>query len=271
MKLIFGILIFYSLTFAKNGKDTDVKHMIVLFNGKTIVGYVDSLDVANVYYRLSDSLEPLKLSTWKVYYIYNDFNRVFYYSLSFKENMQRVSNRPGKLFTIDGDTIQYQSILANDDFFKPQFLITTAPDKSIYYSMLDVEKVVTDYSVLEYSVERGAAYSSYLFGLAFLIDFRIKDFLPQLKFFGMNKTGVTYESFVTLIPGATISSLIWDLWKDKRSFYFTPIFEQKKFGRNMYIGSLKHVLQTVSDNIIFRLEKTKIGGKVIRVIRKKIS
>ena len=39
----------------------------------------------------------------------------------------------------------------------------------------------------------------------------------------------------------------------------------------MYIGSLKHVLQTISDNIIFRLEKTKIGGKVIQVIRKKIS
>ena len=133
MKLIFGILIFYSLTFAKNGKDTDVKHMIVLFNCKTIVGYVDSLDVANVYYRLSSSLEPLKLSTWKVYYIYNDFNRVFYYSLSFKENMQRVSNRPGKLFTIDGDTIQYQSILANDDFFKPQFLITFCMTLFIFF------------------------------------------------------------------------------------------------------------------------------------------
>ena len=89
MKLIFGILIFYSLTFANNGKDTDVKHMIVLFNGKTIVGYVDSLDVANVYYRLSD-FEPLKLS-WKVYYIYNDFNRVFYYSLSFKETCKELA------------------------------------------------------------------------------------------------------------------------------------------------------------------------------------
>ena len=271
MKLIFGILIFCSLSFAKTDEDTDVKHMIVLFNGKTIVGYVDSLDVANVYYRLADSLEPLKLPTWKIYYIYNDFNRVFHYSLSFEENRRRISNRPGTVYTIAGDTIPYQSILANDNFFKPEFLVTTSPEKSTYYSMLNIEKVVTDYSVLEYSIERGSAYSSYVFGLAFLIDLRIKDFLPQLKFFGLNKTGVTYESFVTLIPSATIASLIWDLWKDKRSFYFTPIYEEKKFGRNMYIGSLKHILQTISDNVIFRLEKTKFGGKVIRVIRQKIS
>ncbi len=271
MKLIFGILISCSLLFAKSDEDTDVKHMIVLFNGKTIVGYVDSLDVANVYYRLADSLEPLKLPTWKIYYIYNDFNRIFHYSLSFKENMRRISNRPGTVYTIEGDTIPYQSILTNDNFFKPEILVTTAPEKSTYYSMLNVEKVVTDYSVLEYSIERGSAYSSYVFGLALLIDLRIKDFLPQLKFFGLNKTGVTYESFVTLIPSATIGSLIWDLWKDKRSFYFTPIYEEKKFGRNMYIGSLKHILQTISDNIIFRLEKTKFGGKVVRVIRQKIS
>ncbi len=271
MKLIFAILIFCPLTFAENIEDTDVKHMIVLFNGKTIVGYVDSLDIANVYYRLADSYEPLKIPAWKVYYIYNDFNRIFHYSLSFKENMKRISNRPGTLYTIKGDTIPYQSILANDEFFKPEVLLSISPGKSTYHSMLDIEKVVTDYSILEYSIERGFAYSSYMFGLSLLIDLRIKDFLPQLKFFGLNKTGVTYESFVTLIPSATIASLVWDLWKDKRSFYFTPIFKNKKFGRNMYIGSLKHVLQTISDNVIFRLEKTKFGGKVIGAIRKKIS
>ena len=271
MKLIFGILIFYSLLFPKSETDTDVKHMIVLFNGNTIVGHVDSLDVANVYYRLADSLEPLKLPTWKIYYIYNDFNRVFHYSLSFKENMKRINNRPGTLFTIEGDTIPYKSVIANDNFFKPEILVSTSAEKSTYYSMLGIEKVVTDYSVLEYSIERGSAYSSYVFALALLLDLRIKDFLPQLKFFGLNKTGVTYESFVTLIPAATIGSLIWDLWKDKRSFYFTPVYEEKKFGRSMYIGSLKHILQTISDNVIFRIEKTEFGGKVIRLIRQKVS
>ena len=93
--------------------------------------------------------------------------------------------------------------------------------------MLDVERLLLIILYLNILLERGAAYSSYLFGLAFLIDFRIKDFLPQLKFFGNDKTGVTYESFVTLIPGATISSLIWDLWKDKRSFILLLFLSKK--------------------------------------------
>ena len=57
---MFAILIFCSLTFAENIEDKDVKHMIVLFNGKTIAGYVDSLEVArNKFPGVSNSLDAL--------------------------------------------------------------------------------------------------------------------------------------------------------------------------------------------------------------------
>ena len=80
--------------------------MIVLFSGKTITGYVDSINVAKVHYKLEDSLSPEIIPTWKVYYIYNDFDRIFHYSRSFDENMKRINNSSGLIHTINGDSIR---------------------------------------------------------------------------------------------------------------------------------------------------------------------
>ena len=248
--------------------DTDVKHMIVLFSGETITGYIDSINVSKVYYRPLDSLSSSTLSTWKVYYIYNDFDRVFHYSRSFNENVRRINNSSGIIHTINNDTIRYKSIEVNSDMLNPELFVTLSTNQSKFYPMLDIEKIVTDYSIMEFSVERGFRLSFTGFFLAFLLDRRIKDFLPKFEFLGLNTNGVTYESFVHLIPIATGISMFYDHFMDKRSFYFTPVFKKEKFGRNMYVFSLRHILDTVGENLIWRVEKTKLGGKVIRWIRR---
>ena len=44
------------------------------------------------------------------YYIYTDLNKVFHYSWSFNENIQRMENRTGTLYYIHGDSIKVSSI-----------------------------------------------------------------------------------------------------------------------------------------------------------------
>tara|TARA_Y100000590_G_scaffold31989_2_gene35361 strand:- start:604 stop:1419 length:816 start_codon:yes stop_codon:yes gene_type:complete len=271
MKQLLGIFLFCSFIFSKAEDDTDVKHMIVLFSGKTITGYVDSINVANIYYLPKDSLSQEIIPTWKVYYIYNDFDRVFHYSKSFEENMRRINNSSGIIQTISNDTIRYQSIQVNKDMINPEFFITLSSNESEFYPLLDVKKVVTDYSIMEYSVERGFRLSFTGFFLAFLLDRRLKDFMPKFEFIGLKKNGVTYESFVHLIPLATGIAMVYDYFMDKRTFYFTPVLNDEIFGRSMYVFSLRNILGTVEENIVWRIEKTSFGGKVVRWIRKKVS
>ena len=259
------------MLFSKVVDDTDVKHMIVLFSGKTITGYVDSINVAKVHYKLEDSLSPEIIPTWKVYYIYNDFDRIFHYSRSFDENMKRINNSSGLIHTINGDSIRYQSIEVNKDMINPELFVTLSSNQSEFYTLFDVKKIVTDYSIMEFSVERGFRLSFTGFFLAFLLDRRLKDFMPKFEFLGLNQNGVTYESFVHLIPLATGIAMFYDYFMDKRSFYFTPIFKDESFGRSMYVFSLRHILNTIEENLVWRVEQTRIGGKVFRWIRQKVS
>ena len=245
--------------------------MIVLFSGETISGYVDSINVAEVYFKLEDSLSQEIIPTWKVYYIYNDFDRVFHYSRSFDENMRRINNSSGIIHTINNDTIRYLSIQVNKDMINPELFVTLSSNLSEFYPLLDVKKIVTDYSIMEYSVERGFRLSFTGFFLAFLLDRRLKDFLPKFEFLGLNQSGVTYESFVHLIPMATLVAMFYDFFMDKRSFYFTPVLKDQTFGRNMYVFSLRHIFDTFEENMLWRVEKTALGGKVVRWIRRKVS
>ena len=76
--------------------DTDVSHVIIDHKGNSIVAIVDSIDLDNVYYKLKSNNEPGKMDINKVYYIYNDFDRIFHYDWSYYENLRRITNRTGK-------------------------------------------------------------------------------------------------------------------------------------------------------------------------------
>ena len=93
------------------------------------------------------------------------------------------------------------------------------------------------------------------------------DLLPNASFIGLYETGVTYKSISYIIPTSVLTSMIYDLWKQKQSFYFTPVYEEEIFGRNMYVFSLKHIAFTYAQRMKFRIKKTKFGNNVFRWFR----
>ena len=259
-----------------------MKHMIVGYKGTTTECFVDSIGYQYLYFIPKDSVDSDSIKLKDVYYIYNDFDRVFHYSWSFEENVRRMENRTGKLFTIKGDTLDFIDIQFNKDMIRPEIFVKTGLERSEFISMLDIEKVETDFSIMSYSVERGFYYSFYSFLLLATFDIarqwdkerraipqvwdQYNDLMPMLSIIGFNKkegTGVTYQSFTSLIPISVLISMVYDVFKEKNKFYFTPIYEEKEFGRNMYIFSLKQVVNTGIKSVVFKLEQTKFGNKVI--------
>ena len=282
MKHFGCIFIFIISLLWSNSSELDVKHMIVGYKGTTTECFVDSIGYQYLYFIPKDSVDSDSIKLKDVYYIYNDFDRVFHYSWSFEENVRRMENRTGKLFTIKGDTLDFIDIQFNKDMIRPEIFVKTGLERSEFISMLDIEKVETDFSIMSYSVERGFYYSFYSFLLLATFDIarqwdkerraipqvwdQYNDLMPMLSIIGFNKkegTGVTYQSFTSLIPISVLISMIYDVFKEKNKFYFTPIYEEKEFGRNMYIFSLKQVVNTGIKSVVFKLEKTKFGNKVI--------
>jgi len=285
MKRMESIFLFVISFTWSNTLETDVRHMIVKYNGETLVGSIDSIGLEFVHFVREDSVDTDSLYLRKIYYIYNEFARVFHTSWSFEQNLQKMTNRAGTLYTLNGDTIQFMDIQFNEDMINPELFIKTGVHKSQFIPLLQIEKIETDYSILEYSIERGFFYSFYTFLIGATLDIRFKwddsrrmtpqvwdqysDLLPRVGLVGINETGVTYESVTFLIPISVLSSMLYDIWRQKHAFYFTPVYEEKTFGRNMYVFSFKHIAFTYVQRMIFRIEKTKFGGKVIRWIRKK--
>ena len=282
MKHFGCIFIFIISLLWSNSPELDVKHMIVGYKGTTTECFVDSIGYQYLYFIPKDSVDSDSIKLKDVYYIYNDFDRVFHYSWSFEENVRRMENRTGKLFTIKGDTLDFIDIQFNKDMIRPEIFVKTGLERSEFISMLDIEKVETDFSIMSYSVERGFYYSFYSFLLLATFDIarqwdkerraipqvwdQYNDLMPMLSIIGFNKkegTGVTYQSFTSLIPISVLISMIYDVFKEKNKFYFTPIYEEKEFGRNMYIFSLKQVVNTGIKSVVFKLEQTKFGNKVI--------
>ena len=279
-----SIFLFIISVLWSNSQYTDVQHVIVKYNGKSIVGSVDSIGMEFVYFYSKDTGDSDSLYLRDVYYIYNDFNRVFHSSWSFEQNLQKMNNRTGTIYTLSGDTIIFLDIKFNNDMINPELFIKTGINQSEFIPLLHIEKIYTDYSILEYSIERGFFYPFYTFLIGATLDIRLKwdkdrrmipqvwdqynDLLPEASFIGLYETGVTYKTISYIIPISVLTSMIYDLWKQKNSFYFTPVYEEDKFGRNMYVFSLKHKASTYTQRMIFRIEKTKFGNNVFRWFRK---
>jgi len=287
MKQMASIFLFVILYAWSNEPETDVMHMLVNYNGETIIGSIDSVGQEFIRYIPRDSVDFDSVYVRDIYYVYNDFGRTFHYSWSFEQNINKMENRTGHLFTLSGDTLEFFNIKFNEDMIHPEVYINTGVNRTKLISLYQVEKIVTDYSILEYSIRKGFYYSFFSFLIAATIDVPLKwddsrrsapqiwdqfnDLLPKMSLVGMRETGVTYESVSFLIPISVLSSMVYDIWKNKNTFYFTPVWEEKKFGRNMYVFSFRHIAYTYTQRMIFRIEKTKFGGKVVGWIRKKVS
>jgi len=265
--------------------DTDVNHVIIDHKGNSIIAIIDSIDLDNVYFKDKNKKESEISDIDKVYFIYNDYDRIFHYDWSYYENLRRITNRTGQIITLDNDSIKFKDIEFSSNRIAPEILVHGVNDTSFYFPALDVYKIETDYSVLHYSVERGFWYSFSAFILSAAIDTRIKwnknrrfapqvwdqynDLLPALKIIGAKKTGVTYASVSYLIPISVLGSMLWDIYKDKRSFYFHPLEKNKPYPRTMYVFSPKHIVESFIQKTLVRVERSKIGKIVFSYIRKK--
>tara|TARA_B100001173_G_C15927261_1_gene521163 strand:- start:232 stop:1035 length:804 start_codon:yes stop_codon:yes gene_type:complete len=265
---------------SKNDQN-DVQHIIVKYNGESIVGYIDSIGYDLLYYTPKDSADTDSMHLRHVYYAYNNYKKIFHYSWSFMENIRMMVDRPATLFTSSGDTIQLNKVRFRPDMLQPEVFIQDTSYKSELISLFDIEKINTDYSIMEFSAKRGFFYSFYSFIFVTALSTVLKwegdniiqiwnqfdELLPRLSFVGLRDTGKAYESLSFVIPTSVLLSMIYDVWKNKNEFYFTPLMEEKKFERNMYVFSFKHITKTQLSRIVYKIEKTKFGNKLVGLFR----
>ena len=281
MKQFASIILFiYSCLWSKNDHN-DVQHIIVKYNGESIVGYIDSIGYDLLYYTPKDSADTDSMHLRHVYYAYNNYKKIFHYSWSFMENIRMMVDRPATLFTSSGDTIQLNKVRFRPDMLQPEVFIQDTSYKSELISLFDIEKINTDYSIMELSAKRGFFYSFYSFIFVTALSTVLKwegdniiqiwnqfdELLPRLSFVGLRDTGKAYESLSFVIPTSVLLSMIYDVWKNKNEFYFTPLMEEKKFERNMYVFSFKHITKTQLSRIVYKIESTNLGNKLVRLFR----
>ena len=286
MKRLLEIFIFFFAFAYADSSDTDVNHVIIDHKGNSIQAIIDSIDLDNVYYQNKLKKESEVIDIDKVYFIFNDFDRVYHYDWSYYENLRRITNRTGKIITLDNDSINFKNIEFSSNRISPEILVHGTNDTSFYMKSLEVYKIQTDYSVLHYAAERGFWYSFSAFILSAAIDTRLKwddsrrfspqvwdqynDLLPALKFLNLGPTGVTYASVSYLIPLSVLTSMLWDIYKDKRSFYFHPLEKDTPYPRTMYVFSPKHLVEAFVKRSLIRIERSKIGNYIFSKIRKRI-
>ena len=287
MKRLLVIFIFILTRGIADSLDTDVNHVIIDHKGNSIIALIDSIDLDRVYYKNKNSTKNSTMDIDKVYFIYNDYDRVYHYDWSYYENLRRIKNRTGEIITLKNDSISFKDIEFSSNRIFPEVLVHGTNDTSFYMPALDVYKIQTDYSIMQYAVERGFWYSFTTFILSAALDTRLKwdksrrfspqvwdqynDLLPALNIIGAKTTGVTYASVSYIIPISVVGSMLWDIWKDKRSFYFHPLEKNTPYPRTMYVFSPKHIVQSFVHKTLVRIERSKIGKFVFTKIRKKIN
>tara|TARA_B100001105_G_scaffold254055_1_gene248959 strand:+ start:864 stop:1727 length:864 start_codon:yes stop_codon:yes gene_type:complete len=285
MKRLLEIFILILTSLSADSLDTDVNHVIVDHKGNSIIAIIDSIDLDRVYYKIKNDSGKSAMDIDKVYFIYNDYDRIYHYDWSYYENLRRITNRAGQIITLDNDSILFKNIEFSTNRIFPEILVHGANDTSFYMPALDVYKIQTDYSVMHYAAERGFWYSFSSFILSAALETRLKwdkgrrlspqvwdqynDLLPALNIIGAKNTGVTYASVSYLIPLSVVGSMLWDIWKDKRSFYFHPLEKNKPYPRTMYVFSPKHIVESFIHKTMVRVERSKIGKYIFTYIRKK--
>ena len=287
MKRLLVIFIFILTRGIADSLDTDVNHVIIDHKGNSITALIDSIDLDRVYYKKKNSAENSTMDIDKVYFIYNDYDRIYHYDWSYYENLRRIKNRTGEIITLKNDSISFKDIDFSSNRIFPEVLVHGTNDTSYYMPALDVYKIQTDYSIMQYAVERGFWYSFTTFILSAALDTRLKwdksrrfspqvwdqynDLLPALNIIGAKTTGVTYASVSYIIPISVVGSMLWDIWKDKRSFYFHPLEKNKPYPRTMYVFSPKHIIESFVNKTLVRIERSKIGRFVFTKIRKRFN
>ena len=287
MKRLPEIFVLFITTLFAEKLDTDVNHVIVDHKGNSITALIDSIDLDKVYFINKNDNKQSQMDIDKVYFIFNDYDRIYHYDWSYYENLRRITNRTGKIITLDNDSIQFKNIEFSSNRIYPEVLVHGTNDTSFYMKSLDIYKIETDYSILHYAAERGFWYSFTSFILSAAIDTRLKwnknrrfapqvwdqynDLLPGINFLNLTPTGVTYASVSYIIPLSVLGAMLWDIYKDKKSFYFHPLEKDTPYPRTMYVFSPKHIVESFIQKTLVRIERSKIGNYIFSGIRKRMN
>lgn len=246
--------------------ETDVNHIIVYLNGETETVLIDSMNQDWIYYKTPQTETSKIVSTEKIYFIYNDFNRILYYGWHLRESLNRVEHKSGFLISVDNDTIPYRDIQFNRHMIKPEILVTAPNDTAFYVDFLDIHKLESDFSILSYSAKHGFVWSSALFLLSKGFS---QDFIPKLSVLNVDSTGSAYPWTSYMIPSAVYGTMIWDYYFKKNTLYFNPLYANKPFDRSMYIFSLTQIIKTKSQRYYRQFSQSKFGMKILSFIKDK--
>jgi len=247
-----------------------VNHIIVFYDGKAKVTYIDSLNENEVFCTNKDSTKTSYLLD-QIYFIYNDFGKMFYSSPSLQFRMDYIENYGGTLISVDKDTFQYKKIEFNRNMRNSMAYITTEADSFIAVPLLNIYRIDTDLAFMEQSVKRGfyTAISGFLLATTFQIigDYFDKrepessfgqkigvlssavwdqgnDILPKVSAAGLKENGVTYQSLTFLTPISTISWMAFDYFFEWKSNYFRPFTLSEPYPKQMKVINITTLIKS---------------------------
>lgn len=216
----------------------DVQHIVVFTDGATLITRLDSIATDSAYYTPPQPGARQVLDLEKIYYIYNDFGKVFYFSRSFRERLGRLEEQGGVFITFQGDTLSYDRIHFEPTLDNPRaFLYTTGREYPRIVPLLDCIIIRMDATVMENSVRKGVWSSLGLITLNTALQGLVnaKKMLPN--------TGPQYQSVTLLFPLANLGWMAYDLFTDQRTHYFRPRHQADRYPRNMYLFSIPYWLK----------------------------
>jgi len=245
----------------------DVSHVIVFTDGTTQIGLIDSMTIDSLYYENYDTQADQTISLKNVYFIYNDFQRIFYTSPSFHYRLDLLEERGGHLVTNSLDSLHYARVRFDRQMIRPVAYLYTETDSLIPVEFLSIHHIRSALSIMEASVRKGFYSSLGVFATATLFEILTGwidatkdmpfismdsflqlavttkneglDIAPKFTPVSINQTGTQYSSMNILIPLSTMGWMAYDLYFDKRTHYFVPDNRIERFPRSMYYFTLR--------------------------------
>lgn len=244
MKSIHCLLILL-FSLVSSGLSEEVQHVIVFFDGTSKVSLIDSVNLERIYYRDNDTGQQHSTEMKNIYYIYSDYNKVFYFSPSIYDHLDYAEERGGSLTTVREDTLEYDQISFNRNLKDPLVLLFLSNGGFKTVPLLDVHSIRVDATAIEHSVKKGARISGASFLVVMLYQLK-QSFSNYSKFTPkpLSKVnGEQFQSITFLIPLTIVGWMAYDIYFDKRTSYFRPLEREDRFPRDMFVFSVKRYIK----------------------------
>ncbi|MFH1853628.1 MAG: hypothetical protein ABIA75_14930 [Candidatus Neomarinimicrobiota bacterium] len=278
----------------------DVNDIVVFTDGNALIGLVTAITADSLAWQEAPGEPITKFALRKIYYVYDDFGKILYYSRSLKDRLDYLERYSGYLRTTAGDTMQFQQIAFDRRMVDPLvYLTVNAKAPPLTLPFLEVEQVRMSQERYDVSVRNGClSGSALILGLAglramgyFFADYpgggmfsvgslttmgnstwkSITDIMPRAPALGIKNTGSSFRLTTLVIPAATAGWIAWDWYFDKRTIYINPIQTNQPFPHDMFLFSLKEwsgnkinrVWHPVSVTVLNQTYKIRSGWKSV--------